>query len=480
MDSRCAAGSDGSDDLSSRIRKWDHVIVPARSTSDGHLLLLAGAFSSLAAQTSFVTLPLVAVLRLGAGPAQVGVLASLGTVPFLVLGLPAGAWVDRIDHRPILLTAEVVRTVLLATVPAAYWMHLLSIEQLFVVAFFVGCATVFFDVATQSAIPRVVSPSSLVRTNTDLNTIWGVTNIADRGVAGVAVAVISAPWTIVLAAGIYLGSVLALRRLPTDPPRAAVDSCARRSLIREVSEGLRHVSGNRELRALAMTAAQANFGSAVITAMLPIRIVREVGLSAVALGLLLACGGMGLLAGARAAMPLARRFGVGTSLAVAGATLAPMALLVPLFARGPLAVVAATGWFFFMFKLGLDNVLGVSVRQRLTEPALQGRMNATFRVLLTGALSIGAALSGLLGDVLGVRDTMWLGAAAAATAGTAVLLSPVRRRRNLPLYRPKVDRAVRRRQRWPVTEPDCCQMKREIDQCGEIASEMTGDIDGPR
>jgi hypothetical protein len=131
-------------------------------------------------------------------------------------------------------------------------------------------------------------------------------------------------------------------------------------------------------------------------------------------------------------MPLARRIGFGAALAGSGVTLAPMTLLVPLFAHGPLAVAAAAGWFLFMCKLGLDNVLGVSLRQRLTGTAMQGRMNATFRVFLTGALSIGAAVSGVLGEVLGVRNAIWVGAAIAASAGIAVLLSPVPRRLALP------------------------------------------------
>jgi MFS family permease len=396
------------------------------------MLLLASAFSSFAAQTSFVTLPLVAVLVLHAGPAPVGILASLGTLPFLVLGLPAGAWVDRVDHRRILLGAEFARSALLATVPIGYWLGLLSIAQLLVVATLVGCATVFFDLATQSAVPRVVPPDELVRTNTDLNTIWGVSNIAGRGLAGVVVAAISAPWTMAMAALVYLASVLALRRLPVDPPASVAARPARPSLSREVSEGLRHVLGNHELRALALSAAQANLGSAIITAMLPIRIVREVGYSSAGLGAFLACGGAGLLAGARAAMPLARRVGVGTTLAGAGVTLAPLALLAPLLSRGPLTVVAAFGWFLFMGKLGVDNVLGVSLRQRLTDRKLQGRMNASFRVLLTGALSIGAALSGVLAETVGVRNAMLVGAVAAATAGIPVLLSPVRQRRTLP------------------------------------------------
>jgi predicted MFS family arabinose efflux permease len=164
--------------------------------------------------------------------------------------------------------------------------------------------------------------------------------------------------------------------------------------------------------------------------------VRELHLPASVLGLYWAAGGLGLLLGARCARPLAARLGHGRTLALAGPVLAPAALLVPLIGRGPWLWLAGAGWALAMFKTGMDNVLGVSLRQGMTPDALLGRMNATFRFMLTGALAIGAALSGLLGEAAGVRPTLWTGGALLAVAFLPVLLSPVRRRRTLPGERP--------------------------------------------
>ncbi|MFF0310472.1 hypothetical protein ACFYSC_23825 [Streptosporangium sp. NPDC004379] len=130
--------------------------------------------------------------------------------------------------------------------------------------------------------------------------------------------------------------------------------------------------------------------------------------------------------------PCAGRLGYGRTLGVAGLCLAPAGLLVPLVGRGAWLWVAGAGWLLAMFKTGMDNVLGVSLRQRMTPDALLGRMNATFRFLLTGALAVGAAVAALVGELAGVRVTLWTGGVLLATAFLPVFLSPVRARRELP------------------------------------------------
>lgn len=166
--------------------------------------------------------------------------------------------------------------------------------------------------------------------------------------------------------------------------------------------------------------------------MLPILFVRELQLTAGALGLFWGAGGLGLLLGAWGARRLAARLGHGRALGLAGLVLAPSGLLVPLIDRGPWLWIAGTAWVLVLFKTGVDNVLGVSLRQRMTPDALLGRMNATFRFLLTGALAVGAAVSGLIGELAGVRATLWVGGALLAVNFLPVFLSPVRSRRELP------------------------------------------------
>ncbi|MGW1074439.1 MFS transporter [Streptomyces sp. NPDC002537] len=401
-------------------------------TADFRILFTATTLSQLGTNISYVAVPLIAVSALDASPGQVGALATLSTAAFLLIGLPAGAWVDRMRHRRVLILADLARALLFVTVPVAWWLDALTLGQLYAVVLLNGCATVFFDVGSQSVLPQLVGRESLVQANADINTLIAAGNVAGRSAGGGLVALLTAPVAVICTAATYLASglrLVAIRRTPA--PSAPLPGQATR-LRTQIAEGVRHVFGNAELRALALTAALGNLGSQIINTMLPIMFVRDLGLSSGALGLFWAAGGAGLLLGARCARPIAARLGHGRTLGLAGVTLAPAGLLVPLIDHGPWLVLAGAGWLVAMFKVGMDNVLGVSLRQRMTPDSLLGRMNATFRFLLTGALAVGAAISGVIGELTTVHTTLWVGAAFVSTAFIPVFLSPVRSRRELP------------------------------------------------
>ncbi|MEU6380656.1 MFS transporter [Streptomyces sp. NPDC046909] len=406
---------------------------PWRS-ADFRTLFAASTLSQLGTNVSYVAVPLIAVLALDAGPAQVGALATLSTLAFLLIGLPAGAWVDRMRHRRVLIVADLARALLFASVPLAWWTDTLTLAQLYAVVLLNGAATVFFDVASQSTLPRLVGREALVPANAALVGLQAVGNVAGRSAGGAMVQFLTAPVAVLGAALTYLASALQLTLIRgEESPR---DRTRRAGLKNEIAEGLRHVFGNPELRALALTAALINLGMQTVNTMLPLLFVHELGLPAGALGLFWAAGGLGLLLGARCARPLAARLGYGRTLGLVGAALAPAALLVPLIDRGPWPWIAGAGWTLILFKTGTDNVLGVSLRQRMTSDDLLGRMNATYRFALTGMLAIGAAVSGVLGELIGVRATLWVGGALMATAFLPVYLSPVRTRRELPQHAP--------------------------------------------
>lgn len=397
---------------------------------DFRVLFSASALSQLGTNVSHVAVPLVAVTALDASPGQVGALATLSTIAFLFIGLPAGVWVDRMRHGRLLIGADLSRAVLFSSVPVAWRLDALTLVHLYAVVLLNGCATVFFDVGSQSVLPRLVGRAALLRANAAVVSLQAVGNIAGRGAGGGLVQLLTAPVAVLCAAGAYLASGLQLFALGRgeDPPRPA----PRARLGAQITEGVRHVLGDRELRALALTAALSNFGSQIVSTLLPILFVRELDLSAGALGLFWGAGGLGLLLGAWCARPLAGRLGHGRALGLTGAALAPAALLVPLIGRGPWLWVAGAGWVLTLLKTGVDNVLGVSLRQRMTPDALLGRMNATFRFVLTGALAVGAAVSGLIGELAGVRVALWVGGVLLALNFLPVFLSPVRTRRELP------------------------------------------------
>ncbi|MFJ8919325.1 MFS transporter [Streptomyces sp. NPDC102415] len=395
-------------------------------------LFTATSFGQLGTNIGYVAVPLIAVSALDATAGQVGALATLSTVAFLLIGLPAGAWLDRMRQRRVLIAADLVRAGLFASIPPAWWLDALTLEQLYAVVLLHGCATVFADVGSQSVLPQLVGGADLVRANSAVNTLIAAGTVAGRGAGGGLVQLLTAPVAMVAAATGYLVSVLrltALTRTPAPPPAPPGRAVG---LWPQIAEGLRHVLGNKELRALALTAACTNLGSQILNTMFPVLFVRELGLPEGVLGLFWAAGGIGLLLGARCAGYAARSLGYGHALGLVGLYLAPAGLLVPLVDRGPWLWVAGAGWLLTMFRTGMNNVLGVSLRQRMTSLPLLGRMNATFRFLLTGALAVGAAVSGVIGALAGVRVTLWVGGVVLTLAFLPVLLSPIRTRRELP------------------------------------------------
>lgn len=400
---------------------------------DFRVFFAAGSLSHLGGNVGYVAIPLLAVATLGAGPGQAGALAALSTVAFLLIGLPAGAWVDRLPARRVLVTADAVRAALFASVPVAWWLDVLSLPQLYVVVLLHGCATVFFDVGSQSVLPELVGRERLVPANVALVSLMAGANIAGRGAGGFLVQLLTAPLAILGGAVAYLASALGLMGIGRRHAPAVAGAGDRRRLRAETAEGLRHVLGSRELRALALTATLSNLGAQMINAVLPVLFVRELRLPSGVLGAYWAAGGLGILFGAGLARRLASRLGHGRTLGLAGLWFAPATLAVALVGHGPWLWVAGAGWLAAMTKTGIDNVLGVSLRQHLTPDPLLGRMNATFRFLLTGALAIGSALGGLIGQTAGVRAAVWAGAIFMAVAFLPVFCSPVRTLRELPV-----------------------------------------------
>ncbi|MGC5022529.1 MFS transporter [Micromonospora sp. DT47] len=390
-------------------------------------LYAVSVVGSIGQQVVLLAVPVLAVAVLHATPGQVGLLGVLGTAAFLLIGLPAGVWVDRADRRTVMIGADLVRAALFASVPVAWWAGWLTIGQLYLVVLLTGAATVFFDVAEQSYLPAVVGRERLVAANSVLMSTGATVQIGGRALGGFLVQLLSAPLALVLNAGAYLVSAVILSRLRSDAGPARDADRHGDGFGRQLGEGVRHVLGSPLLRPLALSLASINLTVNLMTTMLPVVFLRELGLGAGALGLFLGAGGVGALLGALTARPLADRIGHGRALWLPGLIVAPLGALVPLVDTGPALWLAALGWSAIAWRTGIGNVIGVSLRQRCTPDALLGRMNAVFRFLLFGAITVGAALSGLLGQCVGVRTTLWVGAGSAALTWLPVFCSPLRR-----------------------------------------------------
>jgi predicted MFS family arabinose efflux permease len=384
----------------------------------------AAAVSTLGTQISFLAVPLLAVSALNATPAQLGALGILKTIAFLVVGLPAGAWLDRIRRRGVMVAADLARAALLASVPVAWWLHILTIEQLYLVVLLTGLATLFFDVAALSYLPFVAGRDRLTSANSALQGWDGAASVAGPSIAGYLVQLASAPVAVLIDAATYLWSaafLAGIRRREPQPERTA------RRLPAEIREGVRFVFTHPLLRPIALVGAGTNLFIQIAIVIMPLMFKRVLGLPAGQLGLFFAVGGIGMLFGSLTANRLARRFGPGPALSITGLVATPFGLLVPLIARGPWLWVAMCGWLLLTYRIGTNNVILVSLRQQATPDRLLSRMNATMRFLMTGVLAIGAALGGAIGQYAGTRTALWVAAAGLAFTWLPLLLSPLRR-----------------------------------------------------
>ena len=411
--------------------------VPATTTSlwrDANFLTLwsGQSLAQFGAQITELAVPVLAVLLLGASEFEIGVLNAANVAAFLLVGLPAGAWIDRLRKRHVMIAADIVRALALAAVPALWMLGVLQIWQLVAIAFVVGIATVFFDVSYQSIVPSLVRPRQIAEANGKLQATYELANIAGPGIGGWLVGVLTAPVAMLATAGTYAVSVVALLLTrDREEPRAVDD---RAPILHEIREGLQFVFGERLLRRIVGTTATSNFFAVISTTLLPLFLLRELGFTPAAMGVVFSLGAVGGLLGAIATPHIVARVGearaiplsaVGCSLA---ALVLPVAAITPAFAF-PLLVVQS---FALSFLVLLYNITQVTFRQRITPPRLLGRMNASVRFVVWGVMPLAALLAGGLGTWLGVIPTMWIGAIGQLLAAGFVLFGPFWSLRRLP------------------------------------------------
>ncbi|MEQ4210086.1 MFS transporter [Actinopolymorpha sp. B9G3] len=396
---------------------------------DFRRLFAATTVSQFGYQVSFLALPLVAVETLAVNEFEVGILTALTTAAFLLVGLPAGAWVDRMRRRRVLIAGDVGRAILLATVPAAWWAGMLTLWQLYAVALLHGILTVFFDVAYQSYLPHLVGRANLVEGNSRLESVRALSHVGGPGAAGSLIQVVTAPVALLAdAVALALSAVFVVRITKREERPRRPDT----HLVRDIGEGLRFVLGHRLLRSIAACTSTANLCSAATGAMVIFFLRRDLGLGAGVIGLVLSVAGIGGVVGALVARRFAAWVGQGPAIWLSVCCTAPFALLLPLAEPGWRIWLAAAGGAVFAVGVVVYNVTQVSFRQAVTPDHLLGRMNATMRFLVWGTQPIGGILGGVLGSAVGARTTLVIGAVGGSLAFLPALLSPLRTMRELP------------------------------------------------
>jgi predicted MFS family arabinose efflux permease len=386
----------------------------------------------IGSSVTFVALPLVAVVSLHASTFLVTLLSASAWFPWLLLGLPAGAWADRLSPRHVMLACDAVSFAVFASVPACMWLGVLTIAQLIAVALVAGSAAVLFSTAYQVLVPSIVTEEHLAEANAKLAGSRSVSRISGPGLAG-ALAELAGPATGLLADAVsFAVSFICLARLRGHQPVQGKPDSTAGSLARETAEGLRFTWHDPYLRALMLFGGASNLTLTGVDALIVVFLVRNAGLGAAAVGLVMATFGIGGVLGTVIARPLARRLGTARTMTVCTIGGLPFALLLPLGHSGPrMAFVIATS-LVVTAALVASSIIGTSFRQAYVPAAMLGRVSAFIMTVSYSTLPAGAILAGTLATAIGIRSAMWVLTAGIALSGLVFLTTPMRRLRELP------------------------------------------------
>ena len=399
------------------------------------LKLWAGeSVSVFGSQVTVLAVPTVAILILHAGPFQVGILSALEFLAFPTLGLVAGVYADRLRRRPIMIVCDIGRGLALGSIPVAFLLNLLTLEQLYFVALLTGIFTVFFDVSYQSYLPALVDRPNLIEGNTKLEITRSTAQVAGPAVAGFLIQWIGGARAVAVDALSFLLSAIALASIKKPEPEPKPSTASGTSgFIPEMREGIEVVFRNPILWRIAACTATTNLGSnMVFGAVFLVFAYRQLHLSAGVVGVVFALSSVGALAGAFLAGWVARKLGIGPTLGVMVMVGGLALLATPIALVGAPAVILATTGFIEGLTIPIYNINQVSLRQAITPDRVQGRMNATMRTIVWGTIPLGAFIGGILGTSIGLVQTIALGGILSTLAASWIFLGPVIRLREQP------------------------------------------------
>ncbi|MFI9386914.1 MFS transporter [Kutzneria sp. NPDC052558] len=386
--------------------------------------------SQFGASIGQFAVPALAVTQLAATPFEVGALTAAETAAFLLVGLPAGVLVDRLRRRPLMLRTDFCRFALLLTIPVAWWLHVLTVGQLIVVALLVGLLTVFFDVAYQSYLPSLVGREHIVEGNAKLQVSQSAAQVSGPALSGLLVQAVGAATSVLATAFGFLASALFLLRIRTAEPEPVRGE--RRGMRAEIAEGLRFVLHQPTLRGITFCTGTSNLFSSISGAAMLLFLIRQLGVSTGLAGLLMSAAGVGATLGGLIATRLARLFGQARIIWLSQLAAAPFGILMPLAQPGWAVCLFALSGLGWGFGAIVYNVAQVSYRQAICPDHLLGRMNASVRFLVWGTLPIGGLIGGGLATWLTPRGALWVGAVGGILAVGWLLASPLRTMRDLP------------------------------------------------
>jgi MFS family permease len=397
--------------------------------ADFRKLWAGQTISELGSVVTRTAVPLVAVLVLAAGPLEMAFLVVSASLAVLLVGLFAGAWVDRLRRRPILIWTDAIRAVLLFSIPAAYLGGILRIEQLYLVVFVEGCLGALFRAAYPAYVPSLIGVDRVVEGNSKLATSSSLAEIGGPGLAGGLVQAIGAPLAILVDAISFMVSAVSLaligsREAPRQPRTFATP------IRLEILEGLRLVRRHAVLVPLTLRSIVAHIAGSFYGVLYTIYLIEDLQLSPLLLGVVVSAGGVGSLVGSFFASRVIARFGFGPALIGTATGASIIGVLTPL-AGGPLLLATLMVFLPQLIGDGLQTIEGVaelSLIQGVIPDRILGRVNATLEVFSHGiAYPLGALLAAALAGWIGVRGVIAIGWAGMAVSILLLVFSPLPR-----------------------------------------------------
>lgn len=403
---------------------------------DYRKLWIANSLSSLGSQITFLALPITAIGLLSASPAQMGLLTAFGTLPYLVLGLLVGVWVDHLPRRPILMMADLGRAGLLLIVPALALLGILRIEHLYFVAFLIGTLSLFYDVTQETYLPAILGQEHLVDGNSSIAAVETVAELTAPAVAGGFVQLLTAPLAITVDSLTFLWSAFWISRIQKKEEQSLLQK--RNNLWQEIRAGLNFLLRNPFLRPTVLTGIQWQLFGGMIDALLILYLVKDLNLPALAIGLVYAVGSLSALIAARYTNRLIKKVGLGTVIILSTLLLGIGWFILPL--------AVGTSWTAFsiiaagMLIVGIGNMLWnitiITITQTITPNQLLGRVNASKQFLTYGALPLGAIIGGWIAEQWGLRTGLFVACLGILLGGIWVWTSSLKSLSSLPTNEP--------------------------------------------
>ncbi|HEY7940617.1 MAG TPA: MFS transporter [Candidatus Limnocylindrales bacterium] len=385
--------------------------------------------SELGSVVTRTAVPLVALLVLGAGPFEMALLVVSGSLAVLLVGFFAGAWVDRLRRRPLLIGADAIRAVLLFSIPAAYVAGALRMEQLYLVVFLEGCFGALFDAAYPAYVPSLIGVERVVEGNSKLATSSSLAEIGGPGLGGGLVQLIGAPFAILVDAVSFVVSAISLVLIRSpEPSRPARTSPT--PMRHEITEGLRLVIRHPVLVPLTLRSVVAHVAGSFYGVLYTIYLIQDLNLNPFLLGVVVSAGGVGSLVGSFVASRVIARLGFGPALIWTATGASIVGVLTPL-AGGPLLLATLMVFIPQLVGDGLQTIEGIaelSLIQGVIPDRILGRVNATLEVFSHGvAYPIGALAAAGVAGLIGVRGAIAIGWAGMAASIVLLVVSPLPR-----------------------------------------------------